>query len=471
MKMKWDANGIEAMLRESLAAMAIKGSPPEACACPDDETLAAYLEEALTRKKQRAVAEHLRSCADCAEAAILAAKARPQGQPGRFRWAATLLLWLAGGAVASFLAVSLTVSLVGSLLIRLGEASWGAKLTVEDISVGIARGPAILLQGIRLAEERASAPIATLERAYLMLDLQRMLHGQNGIAEVWLVEPKLVLPRGCGQDVSRKPAPAAVREKVLRQALGSLFRLSPLLTVKGGTLSYSACPFGEEFPVDINVTEVSLRTQGSGRGSTLRLNGSLRNAPIFGELTITGSEGGPFRWQGRFSLGPVELAEANLEFLGLESGTLQAAGVLQGGEEPLYATGEFDIRDGEVRGWAPLESFFTGRERTADFAGLSGHAALSFERAHYKWRHSAEGHTAVSFVTSGSGYSISGDFQLRAGQELAGKGTLQLDPSLSLKLREVLPGVGPWGSGTAPVKMPFDLAGTLRSPRFVPHLQ
>jgi len=471
MKMKLDANGIETTIRKALAAMSIARPAPEACGCPDDETLAAYLEEALTRTKQRAVAKHLRSCADCAEVAVLAAKARQKRQPTRFRWAATLLLWLAGGAVASFLAVSLTVSLAGSLLVRLGEASLGAKLTVEDITVGIARKPAILLRGVRLAGDRASAPIATLERAYLMLDLQRMLGGENGIGEIGLVEPKLVLPRACGREASTKPAPVGAREKVLGQALGALLRLSPLLTVKGGTFSYSGCPFSEEFPVDINVTEASLRTQARGRRRALRLNGSLWNSQLSAHLVIGGLEGGPLRWQGRFSLGPLELSETNLGLLGLESGTLQATGAVEGGEEPLYATGEFDIREGAVRGWAPLEPFLAGKKQTADLAGLSGQAPLSFERANYKWRHSGEGHTIVSFVATGSGYSISGDFQLRTGQELAGKGTLQLDPSLSSKLREVLPGMVAWGSGTAPVELPFDLAGTLRSPRFVPHLQ
>lgn len=467
------ANGLETMIRKSLAATPLEGPPPQACACPDDETLAAYLEETLTRKQQRAVAKHLRSCADCAEIAIVAAKARRLEQPRRFGWAAALLLWLAGGAVAGFLAVNLTMSLAGSLLLRLGAASLGAKLAVEDITVGIERGPTVLLRTVALATDGASTPIATVDRIYLILDLRRMLRGENGIGELWLVEPKLALPGSCGQEGSAKQAPVAAREKVLRQALGSLFHLSPLVTVNGGTFSYSGCPLGEDRPVNIviNLTQASLRTPDREHGSILRIDGFLWGAPFHADLTTTGASGGPSRWQGRFSLGPAQVSETKLDFLGLRSGTLQATAIIQGGEEPLYATGELDIRDGALAGWAPLEAFFTGRKRTADLAGLSGQAALSFERANYKWRHSGEGKTTGSYAVGGSGYSIFGDFQLRTAQELAGKGILQLDPSLALKLRDVLPGIGPGASGTDPVKVPLELAGTLRFPRFVPHDQ
>jgi hypothetical protein len=436
-------------------------------ACPDDETLAALLEDRLAETERARVERHVARCGVCLDVvavatsvavtpAVLPSAFEAEGGPRRsesssgwrrFALAASILIVV--GIGVGVLASTFGAHIVGPQLAKIGSRVLGVPLAVGRASVHLGARGQVVLNLRELSIGGAGRLSATADALSVTVALAAPLSGSSPITRVHVTRPDIdLLAYGPTALVGSRDG----RARVLA-ALGA-----DSVEVEGGRIVVPG----------VNGQPLVLSDVSGGAvrdGELLRL--VLQGRAAEGTVDVTGHVGLDAE-EIVLTIGGRELqAAATPPFGAGLRGTMDVRLDLHGDGDVLRVDGRVSVRDGALVDYAPAE--LLGLD--PDVRGMLmardpalGGDDLPFEeaRAVVAWRQGAWRLPRV-FVT-GAGVVAGGRARIGADSAVTGRGTVRLPADLAASLEPHAPALERFRDATGAATLAFDVTGDLAAP-------
>lgn len=440
--------------------------------CPDDHTLAAFLERRLSEVELERCEEHLATCATCLDivATLLpttrsgAASTRttvpgarqsalPVARPPRWRrWALAASVVLVGGGL---LLGAMRVPLGGRLgagMTRLATRWLGKGFQVASIDVHLTSPTTVVvtLREVRLAP--MGRIVASADEIGVSVGLATLLSGDSAISRLRVVGANVELSGSVAVPVVW---PQSDRRRVLA-LLGRARRVdvsdSRVVLLGDGAAPLAIEELGGGLERNRDGAEMALQGRvGAGRVDVV---GHLEGSPPHLVLTVGGRD----------------LDASALPMLG---GRVTGAAdlrldVTNAGRDLRFA-GRIAVANGTLLGWgAPRLLALDETVRTSLAAAAPALAGddLAFDdaRAVFTWRHGTwrlpRIFVATDGVMAGGGARVAGDGRI------TGRGLLRIPAALTTELARHDPGLGAHRTESGSATLPFVVAGAVSAPRF-----
>lgn len=436
--------------------------------CPDDEVLAALIEDRLAETERARVERHVARCEVCLDvvAATTSVAAASQAGPpaleteARPRRAAATSTWRRFAIAASVLIVSgLTVGvlastfgshLVGPQLAKIGSRLLGVPLHVGRASVHLGGAPGqVVLRFRELSIGRVGRLSATADELSVTVALAAPLSGGAPITRVRVTRPDVdLLAYGSMALVGSR----AGRARILA-ALGA-----DRIEVDGGRI---VVPGVNGHPLVLSeVTGGAVR-----EGDVFRL--ALQGRAAEGTVDVTGHVG----VDGQalvLTIGGRELQAAAIPPFGAGlRGTMDVRLDLHGEGDTLRADGRVAVRNGALLARSPATLLGIDPGVRGVLVALDpalGGDDLAFEeaRAVLAWKQGTWRLPRI-FVTAG-GIVAGGRARIGADQVVSGRGTVRLPAALAADLEPHVPALEPFRDASGAVTLPFGVTGDLAAP-------
>lgn len=434
--------------------------------CPDDEVLAALVEDRLAETERARVERHVARCAGCidvvaaaGETSAAATGAAPAAsaplvpggreKSGWRRLAVAAVIVIVGGLAVGMLAKGLGTHLVGSQVAMLGSRLLGVPLRVGGASVRPAGLGQVVLTLRELSLGHAGAFAVKADAFAVTIALAAPLTGDSPITSVRVTRPEVDL---AAYGSAALLGSRAARARVLA-ALGA-----DRIEIEGGRI---VVPGAHGQPLVISdVTGGAVR-----EADALRV--ALQGRTAEGTVDVTGDAG----LDGEslvFTVGGRDLQAAAIPPFGEGMrGTMDLRLDVHARGDTARAAGRVAVRDGALLGHEPaallgLDATAGGVLRAFD-PGLGGRE-LAFDeaRAALAWRDGTWRLPRV-FVT-GHGIVAGGRARIAADRTVSGHGTVRLPAALVDGLRPHAPVLDGFREATGDVTLPFGVAGDLATP-------
>lgn len=446
----------------------MRSDTPQIGLCPDDEILAALLEDRLAETERARVERHVARCDDCLDvvasatsftAASVAAVRPSEVEPTvrrfgissgwrRFAMAASVLVAL--GLTVGMLAGTFGTHIVGPRLARMASRIIGVPLHVGRASMHLGEAPGQIVLSMReLSLGRTGKLSATAEELSVTVALAAPLSGASPIARVRVMRPDV--------DLATYGPTALLGSQVARaRVLASLG--ADRIEVEGGRLVLPGLP-GHPLVVS-DVSGGAVRD-----GDLLRL--VLQGRAAEGTVDVTGHVGLDAH-ELALTIGGRDLQASALPPFGVRlRGTMDVRLDLHGEGDALRAGGRVSVRDGALVDYAPATLFGLDSDVRSVLGALDpavGGDDLAFEeaRAVLAWRQGAWRLPRV-FMTGG-GIVAGGRARIGADQGVTGRGTVRLPADLAASLEPHAPVLEAFRDASGAVTLPFGLTGNLAAP-------
>jgi len=435
--------------------------------CPDDETLAAWIDGHGAAPTRAAVERHVASCAVCLDvvAAVLppadeaaerrAARTVAAAAPRRTtRWALAASVILVTAALA-YGATGVFAERARIELERRAAAALGEPVAIERLHVSLAhdlRGVEIALDGICIGDNE---PI-TADAIQLTIPLASLAAGTPALSRVrvaGLVIRIATKPGTAGRGgLGGRPEPivAAVGTTPLEITEGTLVVDVPGAPLRFDHLAGTTTPAGGR---------VELALDAAIAGGTVHAEGELA-ADAAGPLSLTISGRG--------------LTAAALPFVqGKISGTADLLLRITGTVGAPQIAGRALVSGGRVAGWNPLQPLLARGDAAGAVAAhvpqLAG-GDLVFDELRVAVSSTTDGwHVSRAYVTS-SGVVAGAMLDVTGAGDVRGDGSVRLPATLATALIDVAPALATLRDGDQNVTVPVVIGGTVDAPRITPHL-
>lgn len=435
--------------------------------CPDDETLAALVEDRLAETERARVERHVARCDACLDvvAAATAVAEAPAAMPSAFemegasrrsvsssRWrrfalAASVLIVV--GLGVGVLASTFGAHIVGPQLAKIGSRVLGVPLHVGRASVHLGGPGQVVLSLHELSLGRAGRLSATADALSVTVALAAPLTGSSPITRVHVTRPDIDL---AAYGPMALVGSRAGRARVLA-ALGA-----DSVEVEGGRI---VVPGVNGHPLVLSdVSGGAVRD-----GDLLRL--VLQGRAAEGTVDVTGHVGLDAH-EIVLTIGGWGLRAAAIPPLGAGvRGAMDVRLDLHGEGDTVRADGRVSVRDGALLGYAPAALLGLGAEMRGVLTALDpalGGDDLAFEeaRAVLAWRQGAWRLPRV-FVTGG-GIVAGGRARIGADHAVTGRGTVRLPVDLAASLEPHAPVLEQFRDASGAATLPFRVTGDLAAP-------
>jgi hypothetical protein len=446
----------------------MRSDTPHIGPCPDDELLAALIDDSLAETERARAERHVARCDVCldvvaAASSVAAAPAavastpeenvsarRSRARSGwrRFAIAASVLVVL--GLTVGMLASTFAAHIVGPQLAKIGSRVFGVPLHLGRASVHLGAAPGQLVLSLReVSIGRMGKLSATVEELAVTVALAAPLSGGAPITRVRVTRPDL--------DLSAYGPTALVGSHAGRARILATLG-TDRIEVEGGRIVVPG----------VNGQPLVLSDVSGGavrEGDVLRL--VLQGRAAEGTVDVTGHVGLDAH-ELVLTIGGRDLQASAIPPFGEGlRGTMDVRLDLHGVGDTLRADGRVSVRDGALLDQAPATILGLGAEVRAVLAALDpalGGDDLAFEeaRAVLAWRQGAWRLPRV-FVTAG-GIVAGGRARIGADHAVTGRGTVRLPADLTASLEPHVQALGPFRDASGAATLPFGVTGDLAAP-------
>ncbi len=438
--------------------------------CPDEETLAAWIEGRDSSATRAAVERHVASCRACLDTvaavlppadeaaerrATIAAAAAERARPGGARWAIAASVLLATAALA-YGAVGFVAERARVELERRAATALGEPVAIERLHFALTRdlrGIELGLDGICIGDKD---PI-TADALQLTVPLASLAAGTPTVSRLRVaglvirIATAPAAPGGGRLGGRPDPVVAAVGTTPLEIVEGTL-----VLDVPGAALHFDHLA-GTTTPAD---GRVQVALDGVIAGGTVHAEGEFATDAA-GPLSLT--------------IGGRGLTTGALPFVqGRISGTADLLVRITGTVGAPAIAGRALVRGGRAAGWNPLQLLLARGETAGAIAAhvpqLTG-ADLVFDELRVAASSTPDGwRVSRVYVTSG-GVVAGASVDISGARELHGDGSVHLPAALTTALLDVAPGLAALRDQDQTLTVPIVIGGTVDAPQIAPRLR
>lgn len=473
---------VRAAVQAAMRDLMLNGSPDETVADaaqttahPSEFTLASYLEGNLSTAAEEAFERHVAFCPGCAQELVMARRAgvaRVDESPRRMWKLAASIALIFGGLISAILGGRALGDRLESAAVARLQSAFGGKARIESVSLGLANGPSVDIEGVQIDDPQGGEPLLTASAASFTVDVSELAKGDLE-GSLRLEQPVI--------NIVRDPSGRVNVDALLPRAMGAedIFAIASKravhrVEIAGGTIRI--IDRAGAAPREIRMASVDAELRGLGEGTPVHLEAKAGFESTKHNVSFRGDVG---PW------GRGETPNYNLDHVALNAVPLRAfpaVGAVMGGgltfEGRLATAGEtWNEITGRVSGGGEMSvvsGSIAGHNFVADVIGpvlgeqeaptrlgsLFTAQNTAFDQIRSPVTLADSRVNANDLQLAGNGYAVSGRGSLDLNGELAFTGRLDVAPEITRELIALAPLAGALVNERGEISVPFSVAGT-----------